>query len=718
LAASALHAQSGPDDASRAETTPLPQLAETGQFRELLQRLRSDYGEQGGLDTLIAEIERYQSHQAERLEKRQTEYDEALAEAAERTADERFEEALVSAIEARTLAADPDDLLSEESVEKLVERSEDAAEAAEAEGDWLAALSHYQLLARLYDDRATYRDDLDRASQHVRMLRLYAPAALEALYEARAEELETRAAESGEQDAPEEEESPASQLPDVEEESWQERLKGVTRQMLRDAMRYAVAQHISDTEYGELVRGAVDNAVVLARTEALKETFTSYDDEEAVNAFREQIEKIRQSLGERGKLSFLDAERTIDRVLATNRQTVDLPESVLLYELAEGAMGTLDEFTGVIWPHDLEQFSRSTQGRFTGVGIRISREHGELTVDSPILGTPAYEAGIKAEDVIAEVDSRPTTRWSLERAVREITGPEGTIVTLGIRREGREGLIEFPVRRSNIEIESILGWKHDDGGGWDYFIDPEQRIGYVRMSQFLPQTADDLDVAISGMQEDGPINGLILDLRLNPGGLLQAAIDVTDRFVGEGPIVYTANAEGEPYPDPHKAHRHRTYPDFPIVVLINEGSASASEIVSGALQDYGRATVIGTRSFGKGSVQDIVELDRRRAWLKLTTRYYMLPLGRIIHRQPDAPEWGIEPDLTVEMTPQQMADAMELRQEVDVLHRQSEHVEDQPEAEEILTQGVDPQLEAALLVLKTRVIAGKLGPSHVASKSQ
>jgi carboxyl-terminal processing protease len=339
------------------------------------------------------------------------------------------------------------------------------------------------------------------------------------------------------------------------------------------------------------------------------------------------------------------------------------------------------------------------------VGIQISRRDGELVVVTPLPETPAYQAGIRAGDIIAEVDGEDASRWSLQRAVREITGPKGSVVTLSIKRTGVKELIDFDIERAQIEIETIRGWRHQKNGDWSYWLDKNAGIGYIRMSQFMKQTAKDLDKAVARMQKQQPIEGLILDLRYNPGGLLSAAEDVADRFIEEGAIVSTVDAAGNRNTK-HSATKRGTYKPFPVVVLVNDASASASEIVAGALQSYDRAFVIGSRSFGKGSVQDLFPLVRRKAYLKLTTQYYMLPDGRIIHRKPGDETWGIEPDLSMPMTNEQRSDAMEMRQDADVVKQKNAKGQNAKRTNpaKLLNEGVDPQLEAALLYMQTRLV--------------
>lgn len=674
----------------------LPHLANSGRFSEVLSLLKTGNlpADQPAVHSLIEDLERYQANEQQRNEKRKAAYEEALDKAQQAIDNDKLEDALVAAIDAHGLAVDKADVLANPLVKQLVQQGERAAIQAEQDNDWVHALSLYRLLDLLYDDYATYHDHVKQAGRHVRVLQLYAPKRLETLYRAQMARREKK----------EDEKQPDPF--DIERESWETRLKDVDLAMLRQTLHQAARQHINAKGYRPLMQGAVDSLLVMLRTKGLEETFPAFANQQRVTEFRQYVERISASLKAPGpNPGFLEAATTIDKILLKNDQTLGLPESVLVYELTEGATQTLDEFSAVIWPQEKEQFSRSTRGKFYGIGIQISRRDGRLIVVSPLANTPAQRAGLEAGDIIAKVEGRDTSTWSLDKAVREITGPEGTVVTLGIERAGTPDLTEYQIKRAEIVIESIRGWKHTDAGDWNYLIDPDNRIGYVRLSQFIPQTADDLDAAINQMEADGPINGLILDLRFNPGGLLSSAIDVVDRFIPQGPIVFTVDADGKRNNE-SRAKQHHTYRPFPVVVLVNQGSASASEIVSGALQDYSRALVVGTRSFGKGSVQDLFPLDRGKAYLKLTTQYYMLPLGRIIHRQPEAKQWGIEPDLVIDMTAQQVADSLELRQEVDILrdaHGQGD--EQTPVAEDILSRGLDAQLETALLVLNTRLAA-------------
>jgi len=704
-----------------ADASQLTRLAESGRFADLLARLRADFEHvepDSQTGELIASLQRFDQNRAEYRQQRRQTIQTKLEAAQQALEKQQLEEALVALIEAHGLAEEPQTIFAKPVVIDTVAQARAAAAESAQKHNWVESSGIYRLLDLLYEEQGSYKNELRQVAQHIRVLGLYAPEVLEALYEKRAERLAAAAAEADEDADAEDADAegaadPLDERPQVEHEHWSKRLDGVDQPMLEQALLWSARKHVDRSGYTPMMLGAVEGLITLLETKGLEDTFPGLADAEMVSTFRQHLDRTAAQLkNPEQQIDRLQAEAIIDRILAVNDATVELPETVLIYEMGEGAMARLDDFTGIIWPEDLETFSRSTQGAFFGVGIQISRRDGRLVVVSPLENTPAQRAGIKAGDIIATVDGAKTDAWSLNRAVAEITGPEGTEVVLGIERGAQT--LEVTLERAKIEIESIRGWEHRplaEGGGWDFWIDQDAGIGYVRLSQFIPQTADDLDAAIARMQQQRDIRGLILDLRFNPGGLLDASIDIADRFIDEGPIVSTVDGLGNKT-HTERARRFRTYEAFPLIVLINEGSASASEIVAGALQDYGRAMIIGSRSFGKGSVQDLFGLSNHKARLKLTRQYYMLPLGRIIHRKDGAKQWGIEPDLTIRMTTEQVADALELRQDADILrdeHAPAAENENAPvTADDILAEGVDPQLEAALLILKTRQLADRL----------
>jgi len=309
-----------------------------------------------------------------------------------------------------------------------------------------------------------------------------------------------------------------------------------------------------------------------------------------------------------------------------------------------GMLNSLDPHSAYLTPDLYKELQMDTQGRFGGLGIEITVKGGILTVVSPIEDTPAAKVGIKPGDQIFKIEEEFTKDMTLVDAVKKMRGPKGTKITISIRREGVGELLDFTLVRDVIRIQSVRSRALEPG------------YGYIRLAQFQERADRDVQRALEKMAaEKGGLKGLVLDLRNNPGGLLTQAVRVADLFLDSGLIVYT---EGriESQKQKFTAQKEGSWMDFPIVVLVNGGSASASEIVAGALQDHKRAVVLGTKTFGKGSVQTILPLDDSSA-LRLTTARYFTPLGRSIQAL------GIVPDITVEASTGQEGKAEEKKRQ-------------------------------------------------------
>lgn len=308
-------------------------------------------------------------------------------------------------------------------------------------------------------------------------------------------------------------------------------------------------------------------------------------------------------------------------------------EEVSLDKLIEGAINgmleILDPHSSYLSPEMFREMQIDTSGEFGGLGIEITLKDGVLTIVSPIEDTPADRIGLAAGDMIVKIDDRLTKDLSIMEAVKLMRGAAGTRITITIMRNAFDKPREFTLTREIIKVKSVKSRMLDEG------------FGYVRLTQFQERSAKDLKSALKQLHagKKGGLRGLVLDLRNNPGGLLDQAADVADLFLREGLIVYT---EGriEDSRMRFEAHRIGTEPDYPMVVLINGGSASASEIVAGALQDNRRAVILGTQSFGKGSVQTVISLENE-AGLRLTTARYYTPSGTSIQAK------GITPDIEV-----------------------------------------------------------------------
>ena len=299
----------------------------------------------------------------------------------------------------------------------------------------------------------------------------------------------------------------------------------------------------------------------------------------------------------------------------------------LIEKAIQGMVSSLDPHSALLPPDDFEELRIDTKGKFTGIGIHITMRDGFVTVVSPIEGTPAYKAGIKAMDKIIKVDGEETA--DLRDAVNRMRGPKGTTVVVSVIRENVPEPIEFTLVRDVIPIESIKS------------VSLEPGFGYVWITNFRDKTTDDLVAALDELEADNPdMKGLILDLRTNPGGILSQAIKISDIFLEEGTILTIKGREGK-HTKTYTARPDDKKRNYPLVVLINGGSASASEIVAGALQDHKRALILGTTSFGKGSVQT-VETLRDGYGLKFTIARYYTPSGRSIQAK------GVVPDITID----------------------------------------------------------------------
>lgn len=318
----------------------------------------------------------------------------------------------------------------------------------------------------------------------------------------------------------------------------------------------------------------------------------------------------------------------IEEVEKNYVEPVDSKE--LIEKAIQGMVRSLDPHSSFLTPEAFKALQDDTKGEFSGIGIVITMKKDVLTVISPIEGTPAHKAGIKAEDIIIKIDGESTIDMTIEEAVKKIKGPKGTAVTITIIRKGEPKPIDFHLVRADIPLESVRT------------IELKPGFGYVRVSNFNEHTTKDLKDALNQLETgETPLKGLILDLRGNPGGLLEQAIEVSDLFLESGTIV-SVKYRMQTHTQSWNAKPNKVTRNYPIIVLINSGSASASEIVAGALKDHKRALILGTTSFGKGSVQTVKRLRSGDGYgIRYTIARYYTPNGRSIQAQ------GIEPDLMV-----------------------------------------------------------------------
>lgn len=323
----------------------------------------------------------------------------------------------------------------------------------------------------------------------------------------------------------------------------------------------------------------------------------------------------------------LDLIRKVMELIKSDYVDETIDEQKLIYGAIEGMLKTLDDpYTRFMEPKGFKEMQTETQGEFGGLGIVITVKSKFLTVISPIEDTPAWRAGIKAGDVILKIDGKDVTDVPLHDAVKLLRGPEGSKVTINVAKEGEKEAKDYTLVREIIKIPSVKYW----------VIKPN--IGYIRLTQFIQTSSEDLEKAMIALEKE-KVGSIILDLRNNPGGLLTAAVEVCRKFIPKGDIVSIKGRDGEKntYSSFFQSH-----PMLPLIVLINEGSASASEIVAGCIRDNKRGMLVGKKSFGKGSVQTVISLNDGSA-MALTTALYYSPNGINIHKK------GILPDIEVEL---------------------------------------------------------------------
>ncbi len=371
-------------------------------------------------------------------------------------------------------------------------------------------------------------------------------------------------------------------------------------------------------------------------------------------------EDIRQRLAKAKGLS----EEELTTLLTDVRERLGKREDLANHKDIDYAlqrmMAPLDPYTTYIDPETLRQFKIDTTGRFVGIGVQIRPDttRDVLLVISPIKNSPAYYAGIKAGDAITQItrlvddNGKPldkpevisTHGLSINEAVKKISGKAGTPIKVTVEREGADKPLDFEIKRGPVEVETVLGAKRNSDDSWNYVIDPESRICYIRLTQFSRNTERDLVRALNTLRREGGIKGLVLDLRFNPGGLLTSAVNISDLFIDDGLIVTIKPRVGRE--TQYKGEHENSLLDFPMVCLVNGHSASGSEIVSACLQDHHRAIIMGERSYGKGSVQNIQPFEGGE--IKLTNATFWRPNGKNLNRASthgrEDEDWGVSPD--------------------------------------------------------------------------
>jgi carboxyl-terminal processing protease len=319
----------------------------------------------------------------------------------------------------------------------------------------------------------------------------------------------------------------------------------------------------------------------------------------------------------------------------------EIDDQVLLDAAIEGMADALgDKNTEYLSAEELAYFNEHVGGAFTGIGAEIDIHNDRLRIIAPLDDSPAWNAGVLPGDIVLEIDGEDTLGIDILDAMGKLKGEAGTDVTIKVRH--LDGTIQtLTITRAKIEVASVRGYRRNPGNGFKYMLDPDNKIAYVKLTQFGDKSYDEMLAVLKKLKGRG-MRGLILDLRDNGGGLLDAAVAIADLFLTEGQTIVSTEGRAEPRATATST-RQTLLPDTPLVVLINQNSASASEIVAGAIRDNDRGLLVGTRSFGKGSVQQLIPLGDGSSALKLTTAYWYIPSGKMIHRKEDAQTWGVDP---------------------------------------------------------------------------
>ena len=330
-------------------------------------------------------------------------------------------------------------------------------------------------------------------------------------------------------------------------------------------------------------------------------------------------------------------------------QYIEPVDSEKLFDAAmSGMVGRLDNYSAFLPRRMKTFFNQSLEQKYGGIGVEVALrgEPQQMIVMSARVGGPAYEAGVHAGDRIVEIDGKDTESTSFEDALQLLRGKPGTDVTVRVRREGEEQPLEFHLTRALIQVDSVLGDVPQKDGSWNFMLPGEDRIGYIRIETFGDLTVDEFTAAMRWLAKRD-CRGVIIDLRNNPGGLLDAAEEVAELFLPAGAVVVTTRGRDARVRKEMRASGDGPYQDLPVVVLVNKLSASASEILAAALQDHDRATIVGERSFGKGTVQNLIPIEAGNSSLKLTIATYWRPSEKNIHRMSDSTEdddWGVRPN--------------------------------------------------------------------------
>ncbi len=570
-------------------------------------------------------LDDYRSRIADRKIADRAEFDRYVEYAKARVERKEYSKALDWSLLAADVAENREDFLRSDWLGRLVNDSLAKADELRQKRDWRGAWHIYADLVALYERETRYAKLEREALTHLRLDTMFG-----------------------------------------EESHWQERIEKVEWKDAEAALECIGLYYVETPDFKKVCESGLEQLLLLCDSESAQKAFDGLKNEDDRRDFKT---RIQENLDQVRAAPSIDRRACVERfrraVQKINKETVRLPEELVVSELVRGALDPLDDFTTVIWPQDIEEFDKHTRGDFVGVGISIIKNKlNEIEVVTPLEDTPAFRHGVQAGDIITKVDGSTIKDFSLNKVVNTITGLKDTPVTLTIRRGDEE--IEFPLVRDQIKIQSVKGWERKSDGSWNHWIDADSKVGYVRITNFQKNTAEDLANAMSELEAKG-LRGLVLDLRWNPGGLLDSAWQVSSLFLNKGDKVVSTKGRNQGEDQSLTVPGDGPYSDVPLVVLVDEGSASASEIVSGAIRDNQRGAVVGERTFGKFSVQNLIPLSASNAKLKITTARYYLPSGASLHREPTSQTWGVEPQIPIRLARWERINAWQLRRDADLL---------------------------------------------------
>ncbi|HEG44719.1 MAG TPA: S41 family peptidase [Phycisphaerales bacterium] len=657
------------------------QMIQIGDFEDAAEAIaKSVDPDDAAIGQIRQIIEEYRVIDANRIESRDNAYSKQIDELAGLSLPEDangISKALSVVATALEYANDQqkESLLAKKFVKKVVGLSLEKAADFESEGKWIDAYSHcYYWLTLLYKDNAEYK---------LRAESLTAKAMIE------------------------------MSLKDNSCETSAERHEGIKASMLFRAVGKLDYSYVEIVDYDEMTRKALERCRLLGEVVVTPGKDLTYQcTPKQYEQWSKGIDAIEYDLGDSVVAVTRDEFLLVfDSVLALNSISLKLPREVAIAQFSEAALRGLDPFTVLVWPWQIKSFQKSMTQHFTGIGVEISKASGDLKVVSLLLDTPAYLSGlIDVEDTIVAVEGELTKDMTINCAVSKITGPKGTKVTLTMRHEGADETFDITVTRDRIIVPTVRGWQRTETGKWLYMVDPANGIGYAHITGFTETTVPGMSKVLNQLERQG-LKGLIIDLRFNSGGYLSAAAAIVDMFVEKGTIVTSQPKWG--VPNYERAHKKGTHPDYPIVILVNESSASASEIVAGALQDeiYKRAILVGSRTYGKGSVQTITESTGNHSTMKYTMAYYHLPSNQRVKNRyalekEGRKDWGVAPDVEIKLHVNEWRRMLETQRKNDVLAKAGHDQTSDPLKRHTLkdTLETDPQLALGILVVKSQMI--------------